>query len=656
MFLPLRAGAAALGAIACFVLPVCALAAEAPRFAGVFGDHAVLQRDAAIKVWGKAVPGSAVTVTFNGSKATATANAAGKWASQLPPAKAGGPYTLAVSDGIQTTTLADILVGDVYLCSGQSNMEFTVRYTTNAGSELNTSNDKLRFITLDRVAAITPQSELGKATPWQVVTPQTVGDASAVCYFMSKSLAKTENVPVGMIHASWGGTFIQAWMSKEGLGAVASYRPGLDALNLYASDRAAAQTQWAAATQDAWKATEDDLATKLQWIEPKFRDTDWKTIVPDVIWEGSPDPELTTFDGIVWYRTAVTVTKAQAAQAARLSLGPIDDVDITWINGVKAGTTYGWNTPRDYDLPAGTLKAGRNVIVVRVTDTGGGGGLYGKTSEKKIRFADGSTVGLPNVWRYKISGPIRPGARVAGEPWAVPNGLTTLYNAMIAPVAPYTIKGVAWYQGEANVDSPVEYQSLVTAWMNDWRQKFDNPALPFLIVQLADYGPVASRPVNSGWARLRESQRLAVKADPHAGLAISLDVGDRFDIHPTQKTVIGNRLARAAQSVVYGRSVTPSGPEPVSVARMVDDLIVTFKNTSGGLVTYSGNTALGFEACTETDCTFVSATPDGDRIILQGANRIGVIKVRYAWADSPYVNLYSQDDLPAGPFEMEISQ
>lgn len=640
---------------ACLALPAAVEAAQPPKFANLFGDHAVLQRDTAARVWGTAAPGAALTLTLNGASVTTTAATDGHWQAQLPKLPAGGPYTLSLSDGAQTTTLNDILMGDVYLCSGQSNMEFPVKYGTGANGEINGSaNDRLRFIIIDRNSAVTPAADLARPTSWQVVGPQTVGEASAVCYYMSKAIAKDQNVPVGMIDSYWGGTVIQAWISSNSLRTVKGYDAGLDALALYAKAPDEAKANWTANMRDAWKAGEADIATKIHWIDPKFRDADWTTITPDGPWENSGDAALANFDGIVWYRTTVSLTKAQAAQSAHLTLGPVDDADITWVNGAMAGTTYGWDTPRDYSIPAGTLKAGKNVIVVRVTDTGGGGGLWGKPADRSLTFADGSKLPLPSVWTYKISGPILPGAPALAEPWSSPNGLTNLYNAMIAPLTPYSLKGVAWYQGEANVNAPAEYQTLLTTMMRDWRTQFATPDLPFLIVQLAAYGPVATQPVESSWARLRQSQLDAVTADPHAALTVSLDFGDRTDIHPTQKSVIGKRLARNAQAIIYAKPVSPGGPVATAVVRSGDDLVVTFKDTNGGLVTYSAAMAIGFEVCTgETACRFVPAMPDGDKVILQGAAP-GATKVRYAWADSPIVNLYSKDDLPAVPFELPI--
>ena len=629
----------------------------APHFAGIFGDHAVLQRDQPVTVWGTAPANDALTVTLSDKSVSVAADASGKWRAQLPPTPAGGPYDLTLSDSDGQTRLSDIMIGDVFLCGGQSNMEFALKYATNSWgmTEIATDNN-LRFITVKRDSAAAPLGDLTTPAAWQVVGP-TTGDVSAVCYHMSKTIEKEQSVAVGMIDSFWGGTVIQAWIGDNGLRTVKTYDSSLDAMKAYALDPVTAKAAWDKASRDTWQASEPDVAAKLAWIKPDFNDADWKTLTPAATWEQSGDPALVNFDGIVWYRQAVTLSKAQAKAATSLSLGPVDDADVTWVNGVLVGAQFGWDSPRDYALPAGTFKAGKNIIVVRALDTGGGGGLYGKPEDRRLLFADGTSQILPAEWKYRISGQIVPGSNVMGAPWSSPNGLTNLYNAMIAPIVPYTLKGVAWYQGEANVSNAAEYRTLLPVMMADWRQAFGEPDLPFLIVQLANYGPVATTPGQSNWAELRQSQRDVVNADPHAGLAVTVDIGDRSDIHPTQKTIVGQRLARAAQRVVYGENIAAGGPDATAVTRSGADLVVTFRNTQGKLLTYSSAEAMGFEVCSAPNtCRYAAATVAGDRIVLPGANTAEAKSVRYAWADAPYVNLYSADDLPAVPFEMDIAQ
>lgn len=654
----MRFGSVSLAALLLGTLPVAAQAqGTPPAFAGIFGDHAVLQRDAPIHVWGTAAPGASLQVVLGADSVAAVTDNDGHWQADLPALPAGGPYSLELNDGAQSTDLTDIMVGDVFLCSGQSNMEFALKYATNSwGMTQIAPDNNLRFITVARASSPTPLHELAAPAKWQTVGPDT-GDVSAVCYHMSKAIEKDQGVAVGMIDSFWGGTVIQAWISDQGLRPVKAYDTSLDALEHYAVAPDAAEAAWNQASRDSWQASEPDVATKLTWIKPAFDDAGWKSMTPSAPWEQSGDPDLANFDGIVWYRQVVTLTKAQAKAAKSLSLGPVDDADVTWVNGVLVGNTFGYDTPRDYTVPAGTFKAGRNVIVVRALDTGGGGGLWGKPEARKLVYEDGTAMTLPAEWKYKISGQVVPGAPVLGEPWASPNGLTNLYNAMIAPVAPYSLKGVAWYQGEANANAGAEYATLLPAMMADWRQAFDKPDLPFLVVQLANFGPVATTPGASGWAELRESQRIVVDNDAHAGLAVTVDIGDRSDIHPTQKTIVGARLARAARHVIYGEDVSAGGPDVTAVTRSGTDLVVTFRNTQGKLLTYSASQAIGFEVCTGPNaCRYTNATVDGDHVVLPGANTPDARSVRYGWADAPYVNLYSADDLPAIPFEKDISQ
>ena len=638
-----------------FMLPTNANAADSPRFARIFGDHAVLQRDRQVHVWGTGAPSKRLTIRLDSASVSVATGTDGQWEADLPAMKAGGPFTMSVEDDEgHKASLDDVMVGDVFLCSGQSNMEFLVKYATGTwGGAFMPVNQKLRFANIAQDSQLAPLRDLGSTVAWQIAGPATTGDTSAVCYFMASSIQERQNVPVGMISSSWGGTIAQAWISASGLRTLKSYDAGLDALETYARSPETAMASWTRKALDGWQESEPDAAQHALWISPKFADGDWGRLLASGSWEESGRPDLASYDGIVWYRQTITLSKAEADSATAISLGPIDDSDVTWINGKAIGAGSGWQTPRNYRVPRGTLKAGKNVIAVRVLDTGGGGGLWGKPEDRKLMFADGTSRPLDAEWRYRIGGQPKSGGRLPNEPWAKPNGLANLYNAMIAPIAPYQIKAVAWYQGESNAYDSAEYGRLLPALMRDWRTAFREPELPFLIVQLAAFGSVATRPVESNWAALRDVQRRVVSADPHAALTVSIDFGDRSDIHPAQKTIIGQRLARNARAVVYGETITPGGPEPTRVVRSGSDLVVHFRNANGGLRTYSSNMAIGFEVCA-VSCTYVAATAKDDTVILEGANAPGARRVRYAWANSPVTNLYSADDLPATPFELEI--
>ncbi|KQM65126.1 glycoside hydrolase family 2 [Sphingomonas sp. Leaf17] len=633
--------------------PAMAQAAP-PTFAHIFADHAVLQRDRPIAVWGRAAPRTAVTVTLAGRSVTARTSGQGRWRVTFPAMPAGTGHTLTVRAGTAATSFADIAVGDVYLCGGQSNMEFPARLSTNAwGGVASAIDPDLRFVTIPKETQPAPLDDLAKPAMWRAIGPDTVGEASAVCYYMARSLKQHLKVPVGFVTAAWGGTTIQGWIGAPSLRTVPAYAAGVAAVQQLATDPAAARATEERRQEAWWDAHDPAAATQRAWARPDFDDSRWPVMTPTGSWKDAGIPAFAAFDGVGWFRTTVDLTEAQARDANLLQLGPVDTFDTTWVNGVRVGggsTAWVW---RDYTVPAGVFRAGRNVIAVRVLSGGAGGGLTGQPANRGIKTASGAFIPLTAAWRYQVGMAAR-GLSIPAAPWDVPVSLTTLYNGMIAPLAGYGFKLAAWYQGESNVGAADEYATLLPLMMADWRRTLGQPTLPMLVVQLANYGAVATQPANSASAALRDVQAKVARADGHAGLAVSIDVGDRTDIHPTQKTVVGERLARAARAVAYGEPIAPGGPEAVAATRQGEDLIVDFRDATGGLRTYSSATAIGFEACDDQACRFVDGTPDGTRVILRGANRPGVTRVRYAWADSPYVNLYSADDLPAVPFELRI--
>ncbi|MBW8734418.1 MAG: beta galactosidase jelly roll domain-containing protein, partial [Asticcacaulis sp.] len=355
----------------------------AAGFAPIFSDHAVLQRDKPVAVWGHAGANATVEIALSsGGKVLAgakgRADGAGAFSLSLPQQAAGGPYSLTFhdSDGHEQT-LSDILMGDVWLCSGQSNMEFPLKAATNgAGALAGAGDPQLRIFNLPRNSQPAPVTGFAAPAQWQVSSPETAGDTSAVCYFMARQLHDTLHVPQGMIHSSWGGTAAQVWISREGLSAFSEMSEALKAEDIYRTDPAAARARWAAYSDAWWRDRDPDYRQTAAWSGPAFTATDWPTIVPQGIWEDSGIAALNSFDGVVWYRQTVTLTVDQAAHATAIDLGPVDDADVTWINGTRVGSNDVWNAPRHYTIPKDVLKAGTNVIAVRVLDTGGGGGLY----------------------------------------------------------------------------------------------------------------------------------------------------------------------------------------------------------------------------------------------------------------------------------------
>ncbi len=633
--------------------PLPAAAQDTPLLATVFSEHAVLQRDRPILLWGHAPAGETVTATLASDSGSTKADAKGRWELRLPARPAGGPFPLTVRAGARTQQLSDLMLGDVYLCGGQSNMEFPARLSTGAwGGLAHAPQPMLRFAHVEKASAPAPLENLAQPLRWRVIDGDSAGEASAVCFYMARSLQQQLKIPVGFIDSDWGGTTIQSWISPERLGTLPKYTESLKSLSALATDPAAARRLEDARETRWWRENDPRWAATQRWSSPDLDDSSWPTLTLAGSWRDAGIPALTAFDGVVWLRKVVTLTEAQAAAADRLQLGPIDSNDTVWINGRWMGSNnidWFW---RDYAVPAGALHAGRNVIVIRVL---GGKGPTGAEANHLLKLRDGSAVPLGGPWSYQLAAPLKD-KKPPIPPWEVPTSLSTLYNAMIAPIARYGFKAAAWYQGESNVAEAGEYPALLSLLFQDWRAQMGQPQLPILVAQLASYGTPLAKPQESNWAVLRKAQSDVVERDGHAGLAVTLDLGDRFDIHPTQKLVVGERLARAARAVAYGQAIAPGGPQATQVTREKGDLVIRFRHAEGGLQAYGAESAIGFEACTPTACRFVAGTVDGAQIVLRGADAGGVTHVRYAWSDAPYVNLYSREDLPAVPFDLPVTR
>jgi len=635
-----------------------ALAQAAPLLHDLFQDHAVFQRGQPIRVWGKAAANESLQVTFAGANVSARADASGAWNATLPAMSAGGPHTLIVTTGAGATQRAeDVLVGDVWLCSGQSNMVLQVHRALDSRAEIaGSANDSIRMLTVGLVSSVTPLSTFSTPVQWQKAAPSTVPEFSAACFYFAREIQKTARVPMGLVNASWGGSRIEAWMSGQALRDAGADPATLEVLGRYASDPTDAQGRWAAIWETWWRNRTSTAAGSEPWsVSPAVRNQKWQAAPRELdVWEKWQVPALAQYNGMLWYRVSVKLTARQAAQPAVLSLGRIDEVDQTWVNGRPVGNSSGADIERAYSLPPKLLQAGENVIVVNALDTYGSGGINGPTAGRALRFADGSSLPLDGTWEYQIApANLSPYPRA---PWDSTGGMTILHNAMIAPMGAYGFRGVLWYQGESNTEDAPRYQTLLSGLMADWRRQF-GAQLPFLVVQLANYGPPSGVPRESGWAEVREAQRLAVAKDAHAGLAVAVDIGDRYDIHPANKQELARRLARAARHVVYQEAIAPSGPVAASAHRSADKVVVTFEDVEKNLLAYSASRPVGFELCGagRGSCRFVDALVKGASVELD-ASGIAPTRVRYCWADSPVCTLYDESGLPAGPFELALKK
>jgi sialate O-acetylesterase len=616
----------------------------------MFQDHAVLQRDRPVKVYGETAPGAAVTATIGSASVQARAGADGRWSATLPAMAAGGPYTLTASANGETITASDVLIGDVFFCSGQSNMGFSQRQADGAADDARTATDgQIRNFNVPTNASLTPRRTFASAVRWVVGSPETVGSFSAACYYFARELKKTANAPVGMVVASYGGARLRTFMSEEALRKLGIENDDLDILDLYRKDQEAGIRRWGARWESWWNAARPNEGQP--WA-PEFNDTSWKTAPPALgawaLWNGTnPDG----FIGQMWMRTTVTLAAEQASKTgAVLDLGSVNQEDETWVNGKYVGASSFANRTR-YPIPSGVLKAGVNVVTTNIYCGWRDCGMRGPAENRAIRFADSTSVPLSNPWKYQEVPDRLIGPQL---PWGSVHGATLDYNGMVLPVGAYSFRGAVWYQGESDVHFGTNYyKTTLPALMAEWRRQFDYPDLPFLIVQLPGYGPVPTQPTASTWADLREAQRQAALADQHAALAVTVDIGDPTNLHPTNKREVGRRLAIAARHLIYGERIPPSGPALERVMRRGSSVVVTFRDITGALSMRKSDPS-GFELCgaTQASCRWADARVDGATVVL--SNGAGATRVRYCWGESPMCTLSDGSELPAGPFEAVI--
>ncbi|WP_227625004.1 sialate O-acetylesterase [Fimbriimonas ginsengisoli] len=622
--------------------------APLPFLSPVFGDHMVMQRDRPNTFWGWAAPGTSVRVTIGGHSGAGVADAAGKWSARVSPPAVGGPYKVEI-DGSQHVELNDVLVGDVWVCSGQSNMEMGIGLVNNAAAEIAAANHPdIRLYTVPHATSYDPIPVNGGT--WAQCSPATVSAGgwsgfSAVAYFFGRELNQRLKVPIGLVHTSWGGTIAEAWTSREALIPMKDFDGGLAQIDAAKNAKVTPYAQLV----DEWFA-KNDPGTSANWQSADFDDSSWKTAGAKTDFDSIG---LGKFDGLVWYRREIEIPEGTKTDGATLSLGKIDDIDYTWVNGRSVGSIANWAADRNYAIPAGVLHPGKNVIAVRVMDTGGGGGLYSPASDLFLKLADGSQIPLGENWRYNVAGELAKFAQFPQDVSNNPNVPTVLYNGMIAPLVPLAIKGAIWYQGESNADRGKQYQRLLPTMIGDWRKRFGQGDFPFLIVQLANFMDPPKEPSDEAWAYLREAQTMTADHVRNAGLAVTIDIGDQVDIHPKNKQEVGLRLALQALRVAYGQNVVASGPTFRSVKSEGDAIRVTFNHTDGGLVAKGGKVE-GF-AIAGADGKFHWATGEiiGNSVLLRSPQVPQPVAVRYAWASNPSATLYNGSGLPAVPFRSD---
>jgi len=619
------------------------------RLPRLISDGMVLQRDARVRLWGWAGVRETLSIAFCDSVYRTSANEKGEWAVFLSGLKAGGPFTLTVAAS-DTVTVKDVMVGEVWVCSGQSNMELPMRrvrprYETEIASS---ANPYIRhFAVPQKYDFNTPARDL-ESGKWLSTDPKSVLGFSAVAYFFGAELYATYKVPIGLINASLGGSPAEAWMSEE---ALREFPDHLKEAVRFKDAALIKQIEQSDKTRiDAWykELRQKDVGHQdpaKSWYDPDLDVSGWASMSVPGYWASTP---LGGVNGVVWFRKQVNLPASMAGQPAALNLGRIVDADSVFLNGVFVGTTSYQYPPRWYEIPANVLKEGRNTIVVHVISNAGKGGFVPDKPYEIV--CAGQTIDLKGEWRYRLGASMDPLGSQTFIRWK-PLGL---FNAMLSPLLNYTIKGVIWYQGESNAARPAEYRTLFPALVRDWRQKWNQGDFPFLFVQLPNYMDVKPQPSESNWALMREAQ-LSTLSLPRTGMAVAIDIGEWNDVHPLNKKDVGKRLALAARKVAYADDdVVYSGPIYESMKTEGGKIIVSLTHTGSGLVARGGELRSFAIAGDDKRFVWAKARIENNKVIVWSEQIPNPVAVRYAWADNPEgANLYNAEGLPASPFRAD---
>lgn len=624
------------------------------RLPKLISDGMVLQRNEKLKVWGWAESGEKIRIRFQGKNYSGTTEENGKWEITLPEFQAGGPYEMTISGKRDKLSIKDILIGDVWMCTGQSNMvHYLDLHKERYQREIEQANyPQIRQFLVPTNAVLTGPVEDVHEGSWNEANPQNVLRFSVVAYFFAKNLYDQYQVPIGLINSSVGGTPIEAWTSAEGLKEFPTMQETIernkDTTHVNLQNRIAQQ-----ASQEFYRNLPSDagMTESPKWFQPEYKTQNWGTLNIPGYWE---DQGIDNLNGVVWYRKEINIPAGMVGKMAKVALGRIVDADQLWINGKQVGNTTYQYPQRRYSVPEDLLKAGKNTFVIRVTNQGGKGGFV---PDKPYYLAtDTDTLDLKGYWHYKV-GSAYPNTPSPSGGISLIHQPSALFNGMIAPFTNFPVKGILWYQGESNAGRPKQYAELQPAQIKDYRTKWNNDELPFLLVQLPNFMEVNYIPSESSWAELRSSQLKSLNV-PNTGMAVTIDLGEWNDIHPGNKKPIGDRLALAARKLAYDEEVFYSGP--IFKSAFVEDgkVELTFDHVGSGLIS-KDNQPLRWFSLAGADGQFHWARAEikNNSIVLRNEKVKNPIKVRYAWADNPEnVNFYNKEGLPASPFEAEIGK
>lgn len=610
----------------------------------IFANDMVLQRDKSIPIWGWADANEKIEIKFNKQIKSTKADKNGKWTIQLEAEKAGGPYELLIK-GKNKIVIKNVLVGEVWICSGQSNMAFTVSEALNSEQEINDANNLyIRAFTVSRDVSSLPLDDV-KAGKWEVCNKNTVGNFTAVGYFFAKKIYSELKIPIGLIHTSWGGTGSETWTSRDAFESSEEFKEMIAEMpNVNLDSISKVFNKSVAKRVEELQGSKINPAKAEMFKEFAFNDSSWPELNAPEAWESQ---DLGEFDGVVWLRKTITLSANEAGKMATIELSKIDDEDITYVNGIEIGRNNNWDARRNYSIPAGILKEGKNTISIRVVDGGGGGGIYDESNDFKITIGD-KIIPLKGKWKYQVE---------AVKSDISPNSYPSLlFNAMVNPLIPFAFEGVLWYQGETNAWRAQQYKKAFPLLINDWRKKWNQGNFPFYFVQISSFNETNGNSNNgSMWAELREAQTQTLKL-PNTGMCVTTDIGDPNDIHPKNKQDVGKRLAAIALKNVYKQNIFCSGPTFKSMNIQGNKIVISFENIGSGLSTPDKYGYLkGFEIAGEDKVFyFAKAQIENDKVVIYSEKVQNPIAIHYGWADDASENnLFNKEGFPANSFRTD---
>jgi sialate O-acetylesterase len=613
-----------------------------PFVSPIFGDDMVLQRGKENTIWGWSDAGDKVQVEIAGNTVSGVAGADGRWQVKIQPPPVGGPYTMNIK-GHQTAELHNVLVGDVWLCGGQSNMEFTLRGALNGEEEIKAANyPNIRFFTVATHSAY-HHTDVVQGT-WKAVSPETAARLSAVAYFFARKVQQEIHVPIGLVVDAVGGTRAETWTSAASLRPLKDFDIPLTELQKLAESGAPEYGNYVMHWYDQY-----DTGLKENWAAPDVDDSSWKTVdVPG----GFSELGVPTTPAVVWFRKEIVLPDPLPAGRARLYLGVVERMDTVYINGAYVGGSAWVENPRTYFIRDGVLKPGKNLIAIRVLKTQPEGGFLGKPDELRLVLGDKTSIALAGKWRGRVSVDARPPhpLPLSYENWPVIPSV--LYEGMLVPIAPLAITGALWYQGEGNAARGFQYRKLLPAMIADWRKLFRQGDFPFYIVSLPAYGQRSSTPTEDGWAEIRESMAFTAQNVPNTCLAVTIDTGDENSIHPRVKQPVGDRLAYCALGQYYGKKIAYQSPTLTSWDHFTGAIRLHFAHAEGGLVLKYQPNAFQI-AGADRKWYWADAHAFGDAVIVSTSLVQNPVAVRYDWQSNPPAILFNKAGLPAGPFRTD---